>query len=73
MRGQDNNQIEMYSYIPLEKRVSQSHPLRKIKELLDNALEKMDREFDKVYSYTGRPSIPPEMLMGAGPRPGNHL
>lgn len=65
MRGQDNTQLEMYSYIPLEKRVSQSHPLRKIKELLDSALEKMDKEFDKVYSYTGRPSIPPEMLIRA--------
>lgn len=65
MRGQDNNQVEMYSYIPLEKRVSQDHPLRKIKELLDSALEKMDKEFDKVYSYTGRPSIPPEMLIRA--------
>jgi len=65
MRGQDNTQLEMYSYIPLEKRVSQSYPLRKIKELLDSALEKMDKEFDKVYSYTGRPSIPPEMLIRA--------
>ena len=41
------------------------HPLRGIKELLDEALEGMSRDFDRVYASEGRPSIPPERLVRA--------
>ena len=64
MRGEhQDTQIEMYSYIPLEKRVPANHPLRKLKEIIDSVLEEMDKDFDALYSHTGRPSIPPEMLL----------
>ncbi|OHD67681.1 MAG: hypothetical protein A2W19_11920 [Spirochaetes bacterium RBG_16_49_21] len=66
MRGTDNQpQIEMYSYIPLETRIPAKHPLRKIREIVDSVLEEMDKEFDALYSHTGRPSVPPEMLLKA--------
>jgi len=66
MRGNDNQpQIEMYSYIPLETRIPANHPLRKIREIVDSVLEEMDKDFDALYSHTGRPSVPPEMLLKA--------
>jgi transposase len=66
MRGTDNQpQTEMYSYIPLETRIPAKHPLRKIREIVDSVLEEMDKEFDALYSHTGRPSVPPEMLLKA--------
>jgi transposase len=66
MRGQKNEpQTEMYSYIPLESRIPANHPLRKIKEIVNSVLEDMDKEFDALYSHTGRPSVPPEMLLKA--------
>jgi transposase len=65
MRGTDVHQSGMFSYVSLESRVPQSHPLRGIKELLDEALEGMSREFDRVYASEGRPSIPPERLVRA--------
>lgn len=66
MRGTDSqSQTEMYSYIPLETRIPANHPLRKIREIVDSVLEEMDKEFDALYSHTGRPSVPPEMLLKA--------
>lgn len=42
-----------------------THPIRHIKELADQALRKLDRVFDEMYSSIGRPSIPPERLLKA--------
>ena len=65
MRGEHQNQNDMFSYIPLEKRIPENHPMRPIKELVDGILEGMSRRFDAIYSHTGRPSIPPERLLKA--------
>jgi len=65
MRGQISRQVEMFSYIPLESRVPQHHPLRSIRDLVERVLERLSPEFDKIYSHTGRPSIPPEQLLKA--------
>ncbi len=66
MRGpQGRNQTELYSYIPIEARIPAKHPLRKIQEIVDSVLEEMSKEFDALYSHTGRPSVPPEMLLKA--------
>ena len=62
MRGTDLQQSGLFSYVSLESRVPQDHPLRGIKELLDEALRGMSRDFDRVYAAEGRPSIPPERL-----------
>jgi transposase len=65
MRGTDVHQSGLFSYLSLESRVPQEHPLRGIKELLDEALNGLSRDFDRVYASEGRPSIPPERLVRA--------
>lgn len=65
MRGNQDQQDEVFSYIPLEKRVPQDHPLRRIREMADRALRELSLWFDQLYARTGRPSIPPEQLLRA--------
>ena len=42
-----------------------THPLRRLRELLDRILGEMSALFDELYSHTGRPSIPPKYLLRA--------
>ena len=65
MRGSDVQQDRLFSYLSPDDRVPKTHPLRKIKEIANNALKAMEDIFEEMYSYTGRPSIPPEQLMRA--------
>jgi transposase len=65
MRGQDNQQSDMFSYLSPEQRVRPDHPLRAIRAMADLALGSMSSRFDEMYSQTGRPSIPPEKLLRA--------
>jgi transposase len=55
----------MFSYISLEERVPATHPLRKLRGVVDALLATMSNEFEKVYARRGRPSVPPEMLLKA--------
>jgi transposase len=65
MRGDDQQQGEVFSYVTLEERVPEDHPLRGVRRTVDQILNEMTREFDRVYSQTGRPSIAPERLLRA--------
>ena len=65
MRGNQDFQGAMFSYISLEERVPATHPLRKLRAAVDALLATMNREFDAVYARRGRPSVPPEMLLKA--------
>jgi transposase len=65
MRGDDQQQSGMFSYVSLEERVPQDHPLRRIREMVDGILRAMVKEFDGLYAKTGRPSVPPERLLRA--------
>ena len=65
MRGEVNPQRGMFSYVDLEARVPSSHPIRKIRGVVDKALKTLSPEFDQYYSEFGRVSIPPEMLLRA--------
>jgi len=65
MRGTDDQQADMYSYLSPETRVRADHPLRIIREMADEVLKKMSQRFTKMYSRIGRPSIPPEKLLRA--------
>jgi transposase len=65
MRGDDQQQSGMFSYVSLEDRVPQDHPLRRIREMVDEILRGMARDFDALYAKTGRPSVPPERLLRA--------
>ena len=65
MRGEDQKQTAMYSYVTLTQRIPAQHPARQLRALADRALARLDGEFDKLYAATGRPSIAPERLMRA--------
>src|SRR6266404_4060587 len=57
MRGDDNQQEGMFSYVSPEKRVPADHPLRPIRKMVDEILKEMSPRFAKLYSDVGRPSI----------------
>lgn len=65
MRGLENKQRELFSYINMEDRVPEEHPLRKMKWLVDKILEGLSSFFDTIYSPFGAPSIPPEYILRA--------
>lgn len=58
MRGNDCKIESMFVYVAPESYVPKDHPLRPIRALAD-------KEFEAMYSSTGRPSIPPEQLLKA--------
>ena len=65
MRGADEQPGSMFSYVSLEDRVPQDHPLRAIRRITDRALERISPRFDALYVHFGRPSVPPERLLRA--------
>ncbi len=62
MRGGD---VRTFSYVDLEDRVRRNHPLRAIRQIVNDALALLEREFAALYSPIGRPSIAPEKLLRA--------
>ena len=65
MRGSDSRTGELFSYVDLEARVRRDHPLRAIREIVNEVLSALADEFAALYSPLGRPSIPPEKLLRA--------
>lgn len=65
MRGGDDRNEGLFSYVSCEARVPADHPLRAIRALVDEALEVLSPEFGRLYSKVGRPSIAPERLLRA--------
>jgi transposase len=65
MRGIDYQQGDMFSYLSPEQRVRKDHPLRAVRAMTDEILERMSPLFDAMYAEGGRPSIPPEKLLRA--------
>jgi transposase len=65
MRGDDEQQLDVFSYVSPEQRIPQEHPLRPIRAMADGALRELQRKFGKLYAKTGRPSIAPEKLLRA--------
>jgi transposase len=65
MRGADQQQNHMFSYLSPETRVRNDHPLRAIRAMVDEVLARLSRRFDTMYASAGRPSIPPEKLLRA--------
>src|SRR5437667_11540137 len=62
MRGHDQQQGYVFSYISPEQRVRKDHPLRPIRTMVDKVLKELSPEFTKMYSKVGRPALPPEQL-----------
>jgi len=65
MRGDENQQPVMFSYVNLDRRVPNDHPVRAIRRMVDRALAELSRQFDELYARRGRPSIPSEQLLRA--------
>src|ERR1700752_297706 len=63
MRGWDARSDALFSYVSCEARVPKDHPLRPIRQIVDEALAALSPEFEKLYARFGRPSIPPERLL----------
>jgi transposase len=65
MRGRDHQRGQLGGYVSPEAMVPADHPRRTIRPLVNTALERLSPDFDEIYSWTGRPSIPPEQLLRA--------
>ena len=65
MRGTDQQQNHIFSYLSPENRVRKDHPLRAIRLMVDVVLGQLSPRFDTMYATVGRPSIPPEKLLRA--------
>jgi transposase len=65
MRGDDQPQTTLFSYVSIEDRIPADHPLRTIQTLVNPILAALSPRFQAMYSRMGRPSIPPERLLRA--------
>ena len=65
MRGADQPQTTMFSYLSVEDRIPAEHPLRTIHALVNPILAALSPRFSALYARLGRPSIPPERLLRA--------
>lgn len=65
MRGNDEQQGAVFSYLSAEQRIPQEHPLRAIRAMSDQALRELGLHFEALYARRGRPSIAPEKLVRA--------
>src|SRR5678815_272629 len=65
MRGEDQQQNHIFSYLSPEAQVRKNHPLRAIRAMMNEILTELSRQFDRMYACVGRPSIAPEKLLRA--------
>jgi transposase len=65
MRGSDAATGAMFSYVDIEARVPSKHPIRVIRRIVNEVLERLDADFAAMYAAIGRPSIAPEKLLRA--------
>ena len=63
MRGVEDRSDALFLYVSPESFVPADHPLRPIRKMTDKALASLSGEFERMYSHTGRPSVPPEVLL----------
>lgn len=63
MRGDLKDSPQMFCMFRLEEKIRPNHPLRAIKKTCDEILKSMNGTFESMYARTGRPSIPPEILL----------
>ena len=55
MRGLDEQTRALFSYVNCEALVPADHPLRLVRAVLDEALDVLAPEFDRLYARDGRP------------------
>lgn len=59
MRGKDQGSEGVFSYVCLETRIPVDHPLRPIREIVNEALRKLSPAFCRLYTREGRPGLLP--------------
>ena len=68
MRGVDVFSEQLFTVKRLEEFIPANHPLRPIREMVNEALRRQDGLFERIYEPAwkgGRPSIAPEKLARA--------
>jgi transposase len=65
MRGSDERSGALFSYVDVEDRVPAGHPLRSIRRIVNQALDALSGDFERLYGRIGRPGVPPEKLLRA--------
>ena len=70
MRGTDGAAGSLFSNVDLEERIALRHPLRKIRQVVNDALARLDADFDRLCCAEGRPSIAPGQSDPGEPDPG---
>ena len=65
MRGREDQQGSIFSYVSAEERIQADHPLRAVRRVVDDVLRAMSKDFDALYADSGRRSIAPERLLRA--------
>jgi transposase len=65
VRGPDTKRSQEQFTASPEDLVPADHPLRSVKAMADAVLSEMSPIFESIYSFAGRPSIPPERLLRA--------
>ncbi|MGF6265238.1 transposase [Paraburkholderia youngii] len=65
MRGIDEMQEPLFTTVKLDDFVPADHPLRPIRQLVNEALKRLNGLFSVIYADSGRASIAPEKLLRA--------
>jgi transposase len=65
MRGGPEETKQLFSCVDMEDRIPSVHPLRAVRQPVDEVLGKMSAQFATLYSCSGGPSIAPEHLLRA--------
>ncbi len=65
MRGTPERQLAMLSTLSTEDLIPADHPIRRIRAVVEVVLADLDGAFDEMYAVTGRPRVPPEVLLKA--------
>jgi hypothetical protein len=63
MRGQQERTSSLFSSVLIEDRIAACHPLRRIRKLADQALDRLNPTFAQLYASEGLASVPPEPLL----------
>jgi transposase len=65
MHGNEEKQIDAFSYVSMEDRIPARHPIRPMRIMVNEILGSLDDELGALYADSGRPSIAPEYLLRA--------
>jgi transposase len=63
MRGTPDLQTTMLTALSTESLIPAEHPIRRIRTVVEAVLRELDSELTSMYAVTGRPSVPPEVLL----------